>query len=390
MLFIKVLFILSGFLIFWGMIGYQLTILMLDKIVRPPKKVITNENLDIHPTISIIIVAHNEEKVILDKLKNVSNIEYPNDKTEIIVSSDHSDDQTAKLVLEFIKNNPQKNIKLYETKSRGGKTNAQNEAVRIADNEILVFTDANSMIDPQAIRWLVMGLCQENVGYVTGKLVYLNRDQVMTSESESTYWDIDVRIRSIESRIQTITAGNGALYACWKNEYVEIPNIESHDSTFPRHFALKGKRAVSIDEALVYEKAGETNQDEFKRKVRMNRIILKGILPDYRIFNVFKYKWYSFFYFGHRTCRYTLWLNHLILLTTNFLLVNEGYIYNSLFVGQLIFYILANVLLRKPCSNKYFNMMAYYMMTIYAQITGVYKSLTNNNKAYWEKAETTR
>lgn len=121
MLFIKVLFILSGFLIFWGMIGYQLTILMLDKIVRPPKKVITNENLDIHPTISIIIVAHNEEKVILDKLKNVSNIEYPNDKTEIIVSSDHSDDQTAKLVLEFIKNNPQKNIKLYETKSRGGK-----------------------------------------------------------------------------------------------------------------------------------------------------------------------------------------------------------------------------------------------------------------------------
>lgn len=77
--------------------------------------------MDIHPTISIIIVAHNEEKVILDKLKNVSNIEYPNDKTEIIVSSDHSDDQTAKLVLEFIKNNPQKNIKLYETKSRGGK-----------------------------------------------------------------------------------------------------------------------------------------------------------------------------------------------------------------------------------------------------------------------------
>ncbi|EJC3746422.1 glycosyltransferase, partial [Enterococcus faecium] len=317
MLIIKILFFLSGFLIFWGMLGYQITILLLDKIIRSPKKVMTNENLDNHPTISIIIVAHNEEKVILDKLKNVLNIEYPNDKTEIIVSSDHSDDQTAKLVLEFIRTNPQKNIKLYETKRRGGKTNAQNEAVRIADNEILVFTDANSIIDPQAIRWLVMGLSQENVGYVTGKLVYLNRDQVITSESESTYWDIDVRIRSIESRIQTITAGNGALYACWRKEYVEIPNIESHDSTFPRHFALKGKRAVSIDEALVYEKAGETNQDEFNRKVRMNRIILKGILPDYRILNIFKYKWYSFFYFGHRTCRYTLWLNHLILLITN-------------------------------------------------------------------------
>ncbi|OTP26394.1 glycosyltransferase [Enterococcus mundtii] len=390
MLSITILFFLSGFLIFWGMLGYQITILLLDKIIRSPKKVMTNENLDNHPTISVIIVAHNEEKVILDKLKNVSSIEYPNDKTEIIVSSDHSDDQTAELVLEFIRTNPQKKIKLYETNKRGGKTNAQNEAVRIANNEILVFTDANSIIDPQAIKWLVTGLCQENVGYVTGKLVYLNRDQVITSQSESTYWDIDVRIRSIESRIQTITAGNGALYACWKNEYVEIPNIESHDSTFPRHFALKGKRAVSIDEALVYEKAGETNQDEFKRKVRMNRIILKGILPDYRILNIFKYKWYSFFYFGHRTCRYTLWLNHLILLLTNFLLVNEGYIYSLLFIGQLIFYVLASVLLSKPSSNKYFNMMAYYMMTVYAQFVGVYKTLTHNNKAYWEKAGTTR
>lgn len=372
------------------MIGYQFSILLLDKILKYPKKMINTELLESQPTISILIVAHNEEKVILDKLKNVSKIEYPNEKTEIIVASDHSDDKTAEIVREFISNNPQKKIRLYETRKRGGKTNAQNEAVRIAENDILVFTDANSIIDSQAINWLVQGLCQEQVGYVTGRLIYLNRNQVVTSESESTYWDLDLQIRSIESRIQTITAGNGALYACWKKDYIEIPTIESHDSTLPRYFALEGKRALAIDEALVYEKAGETKEDEFKRKVRMNRIILKGILPDYRILNVFKYKWYSFFYFGHRTCRYTLWLNHFILIFTNFLLINEGCIYDLFLLGQVIFYLLASAILIKPTSNKYLNMMAYYMMTIYAQFVGVYKSLAHQNKAYWEKAETTR
>ena len=97
-----------------------------------------------------------------------------------------------------------------------------------------------------------------------------------------------------------------------------------------------------------------------------------------------------FFYFGHRTCRYTLWLNHLILLFTNFLLINEGGIYDLFLLGQVIFYLFASAILIKPTSNKYLNMMAYYMMTIYAQFVGVYKSLAHQNKAYWEKAENTR
>ena len=92
------------------MIGYQFIILLLDKIMKYPKKMINTELLESQPSISILIVAHNEEKVILDKLKNVSKIEYPNEKTEIIVASDHSDDKTAEIIREFISNNPQKKI----------------------------------------------------------------------------------------------------------------------------------------------------------------------------------------------------------------------------------------------------------------------------------------
>ena len=123
--------------------------------------------------------------------------------------------------------------------------------------------------------------------------------------------------RNIESKIQTITAGNGAIYAVRNKDYQRIPPIECHDSSFPIVYALEKKRAIYNPDAVAYEKAGEDDEDEFKRKVRMNRIIFRGIMPDLRVFNVFSYHWFSYFYFGHRTCRYLLWMMHLLVLLLN-------------------------------------------------------------------------
>lgn len=372
------------------MIGYQACLFLIDKLIKPTRLEVINRSSEDKPTVTILVVAHNEEKVIFDKLTNVCTLNYPKGKIEIIIASDHSTDRTNQIVEQFIQEHPKDNIRLYKTQQRRGKTNAQNEAVRIAKNEIIVFTDANSMIDPFSIEKLSDCLTQEDVCYVTGRLVYKNTQQKPTSQSESTYWDMDVRIRAIESRIQTITAGNGALYACWRADYVEVPVIESHDSALPRYFALRKKRALAVDDALVYEKAGETKEDEFKRKVRMNRLILPAILPDFRILNILKYKWYTFFYFGHRTCRYTLWLNHLLLLVSNLFLLPAGLVYQIVFLVQLLFYLIGNIVLIKSSKNKYLNIGAYYLLTIYAQLVGVYNSLAGKNKPYWDKAETTR
>src|SRR5699024_6304714 len=147
----------------------------------------------------------------------------------------------------------------------------------------------------------------------TGRLCFINQKISDVSSAESSYWDADLSTRDIESKIQTITAGNGAIYACRTEGYYDFDPIESHDSAMPTLYAIQGKRAVANHDAIAYEKAGEIIEDEFGRKVRMNRIILKYILPDLRILNVFKYKWYTYFYLGHRTCRYLLWISHLIL-----------------------------------------------------------------------------
>ncbi len=385
MITVKILFWISIFMIFWANIGYPISILILGKIIKRKNKTIVNNE----KSISIIITAHNEEKIIQQKLENVISLDYPKEKVEIIVTSDNSTDKTNEIVKEFIKNHPTENIKLYKVKKRMGKTNAQNEAVKIAQNDILVMTDANAIIKNDAIRELVKSF-SENISYVTGKLEYINGDLSETSNSEKQYWDLDTKIRDIESNIQTITAGNGALYACIRKEYYNFKPMQCHDSAMPLYYALNGKRAIANHKAIAYEKAGENTKDEYKRKARMSRIVLSSILPSIKILNVFKYKWFTYFYLGHRTSRYLLWFNHIMLLITNLVLYNQGKIYIISLIFQSIFYIIAIAKQLTNLNNTIINIIYYYCMTIIAQTKGVINTIIGKNKPFWEKAESTR
>lgn len=382
----EIVFWLSGVLIFFGIIGYPLSLMILDKIFKNKKN---EKNYDYVPNVTLLIVAHNEEKVIKQKLENVIKIDYPKEKLEILVSSDNSSDRTNSMVKEFIKDNRDFNIKLYEVKERKGKTNAQNEAVRTATGEIIIMTDANAMLDKLAIRELVSSFTNEDIAYVTGQLIYTN-DEEWTSKSESTYWNLDLKMRDIESRIQTITAGNGALYACRANEYVEFNPIECHDSIMPIYYALEGKRAINNPDAKAFEKAGETEGDEFSRKVRMARKLLSRILPSVKILNVFKYRWFTYFYLGHRTTRYLLGPLHILLYVVNGFILQNGWLYQVCFVGQTAFYLGAVLKMISKIDNKLLNMMYYYCLTLVAQLKGMYNQLTRKSKPFWEKAESTR
>lgn len=382
---LQVIFWISGFIIFWANVGYPFSILILGKIIK--RKNVKRNGYE--PTVTIMIVAHNEEKVIKEKLENVLKIDYPKEKMEILVSSDNSTDSTNEIVEDFILKHKKDNIRLYKVNERKGKTNAQNEAARTVKSEILVMTDANAMLKSDAIKELVSSF-DDNVSYVSGKLVYSNSNDNLTSNTENTYWDLDTKIRDIESNIQTITAGNGAIYACKTCDYYDFSPIQCHDSAMPLFYALNGKRAISNHNAIAFEKAGENDNDEFKRKVRMARIVLPSILPSFKILNIFKYKWFSYFYLGHRTSRYLLWLSHILLLITNILIININPIYVFSFFIQFLVYLMALLKRFFNINNRIFNFCSYYCMTIIAQLIGVFKTITGQNKPFWEKAESTR
>lgn len=385
---IEFLFYISTFIIFWAMVGYPVSLNILCRIFKKPDN---EKDFSYEPTVTILIPAHNEEKVIKYKLSNLISIDYPKDKIEIIVASDNSTDTTNEIVDEFINNNKEFNIKLYVVIDRKGKTNAQNEAVRIATGEILIMTDANSIFSKQTVRELVASFTSDDIKYVTGRSVYTNNiEGSWVSDSESIYGNFDEKMRQIESKFQTITAGDGGVYACRKIDYHDFNPIKCHDSAMPIYYALLSKRAICNHDAVAYEKSGEVIEDEFKRKARMNREILKAILPDLRILNIFKYKWFTYFYFGHRTCRYLLWIAHLLVFVTNIILMGGSLFYESIFIAQVIFYLLGLLKLITKSNHRVLNMVYYYLVTVTAQWVGVYNILTGKAKPFWEKAESTR
>lgn len=386
MLILAILFWIFAFIIVWAMGGYNFSLKILAKLMKNRKLV---KNYDLKPTVTVMIVAHNEEKVIREKLENVILSDYPKDKIEYLVTSDFSTDHTNEIVKAFIAEHPELSIRLHEAVEHKGKTNAQNEAQKLVKNDILVMTDANAMFEPNAVTELVACFASEDIAYVSGRLAYKNTENA-TAGAESVYWESDLAQRQIESNIRTITAGNGAIYACRNNLYFDLDPIKCHDAHMPRTYSMQGLRAVYNPDAVAYEKAGEVMEDEFKRKVRMNRNILPAIGEAIPCMNIFRYGWFSYFYFGHRTCRRLLWISHALLYVLSLVLSWYSPFYLLAFAGQTLFYLLAFFALATRSENRLLKMVGYYTMTIGAQWVGVFNCLTGRSKATWDKAESTR
>ncbi|MGR5981031.1 glycosyltransferase [Bacillus cereus] len=132
----KYLFYISGFIIVWAMVGYPISLKLIGRLYKNRN---LEKNYSHEPTVTVMVVAHNEEKVILDKLNNILELDYPKDKIEFLIASDNSTDKTNEIVREFIKENQDRKIRIYEVKARKGKTNAQNEAQKKCENRVFSY-----------------------------------------------------------------------------------------------------------------------------------------------------------------------------------------------------------------------------------------------------------
>ena len=160
----KILFYISGFVIVWAMVGYPLSLKLIVKIY---KNRLLEKDYSHQPTVTVMVVAHNEERVILEKLNNIIELDYPLDKIEFLIASDNSTDKTNKIVMNFISEHEDYNIRLYRVKERKGKTHAQNEAQKTITSEYLVMTDANSIMDKNSVKELMATFTSKDIAYVT-------------------------------------------------------------------------------------------------------------------------------------------------------------------------------------------------------------------------------
>ena len=347
----------------WTHAAYPLAAIALARVRSRPVEV-----GDEPPSVTVIVAAHNEAAVIERRIENLHALDYPADKIEIVVTSDASTDATDELAARAgarVITNP-----------RGGKVAAQDNAVRQTASDVVAFTDANSTWAPNALRKLVRFFADPDVAYVCGRLNVQADDG---RNKEGLYWRYELGVRAAESQIDSVTGGNGSIYAVRRSDYVEVDPRFGHDLSLPYVMVQRGRRAIYASEANAYEKATPTTEDEYRRKVRMfehcwaivvEGKVLRRLRPLYLVEIV-----------SHRHLRYASGVLHLVVLGANAALVGHGTIYAVTLGLQLG--VLAAALLGVGLPR-------YYVLVTWATVQSLVNYVRHGVPATWDAAEGTR
>jgi cellulose synthase/poly-beta-1,6-N-acetylglucosamine synthase-like glycosyltransferase len=333
------------------------------------------------PSVSLIVAAYDEGAVIGAKVDNALALDYPRDLLEVIVASDGSADGTvsearragADLVLDL---------------SRGGKIRAQDSAVAQARGDVLAFSDANSTWEPGALRTLVAAFQDETVGYACGQVQFVSDPTHPGTNQEGLYWRYEMALRALESKLGSITAGNGAIYATRRDSYLNVDPVMGHDLSFPFNMVKRGWRAVYVPAARATEKMVPSIEGEFARKRRMMShawpIVFKGGLLSPRGYPPL----YALMMASHRVLRYAAPFLHLGALLASAVLAAGSTLYAvalTLQVALLVAALLAGSVRFKPLL-----VARYYVLTTAALAAGLYDWLRHGTPAGWDAPEGTR
>jgi glycosyltransferase involved in cell wall biosynthesis len=330
------------------------------------------------PGVSVIIAAYAEEAVIADRVANLRALDYPADRVEVIVACDGSPDATAQrardagadVVLEL---------------PRGGKVRAQDAAVRRARHEITAFSDANVTWAADALRRLVQPFADPQVGYVCGQVRFVNE---RGTNQEGLYWRYEMAVRGLESRLASVTGGNGAIYATRRYSYIVVDPIMGHDLSFPFNMVKRGWRAVYAPGARASEKMVPSIEGEFRRKRRMMShgwpIMVRGGMLSPRGYD----PGYAAMIFSHRVLRYVSPFLHLAALAAAVALIGQGWVYvvaTALQAALLLAALAAALVPLRPLL-----VARYYVLTTASLAAGLWDWLTAGTEAGWQAAEGTR
>ncbi|MDQ3770295.1 MAG: glycosyltransferase family 2 protein [Actinomycetota bacterium] len=379
MIVLEGVFWLASALLFYEAAGYPLLLRVWAKLARrrslaapyPPGE---------EPLVSLVVAAHDEESVIARKVADAHAQDWPAHRLEVIVCSDGSTDATvaqaraagAEVVLDL---------------PRGGKVRAQDAGVEQARGEIVAFGDANALWEPDALRELAAAFGDPEVGYACGQVRFVNEEG---TNQEGLYWRYEMALRALESRLASVTAGNGAIYATRREAYLVVDPIMGHDLSFPFNMVKRGWRAVYAPRARAQEKMVPSIEGEFARKRRMMShawpIVLRGGMLSPRGYGPA----YALMIVSHRLLRYAAPFLHLLALGANVALVvaGGGTIYVITLAAQLA--LLAGAALAGRVRSRPLLMARYYVLTRASVALGLWDWLRHGTAAGWDAAEGTR
>jgi len=368
----------SLFLIFFAYFGYPLSLLVLTRFRR--KQVRKQE---FFPEVSFIITAFNEERRIPAKLENTLKLKYPREKLEVIVASDGSTDRTDQIVLDY----NGRGITLLKVRQRGGKENAQKEAVAAANGEILVFSDVATMLEPDGLTKIVANFADPSVGCVSSEDRLVGRDG--KPSGEGLYVRYEMALRHLETQIYSVVGLSGSFFAARAEVCRDFAtNLPSDFRTLLNSIKL-GMRGISDPQALgIYLDISDASR-EFNRKVRT---VLRGITAFFQhleLLNLFRYHIFAYEYFCHKLLRWLVPVFMISIYISNIFLIPEAFVYRVIFLLQNLFYLLGAFSIWKADFNPgaVFKIPKYFLSVNVSILYAWIKFLKGQRMVMWTPSE---
>lgn len=374
-------------IIFYTYLGYGLVIFLISKLKSRSKRINHIPDKDL-PGVTILIAAYNEEPCIEDKITNTLNLDYPKDKLSIFIVTDGSTDNTPDIVKKFHA------VKLFHDFQRRGKIHAVNRVMKYVTTPIVVFSDANTLLNAPAIRNLVRHYRDERVGGVAGeKRIYKNSEDNASGSGEGLYWKYESFLKKKDAEVYSTIGAAGELFSI-RTDLYESPaeNVIIEDFILSMTICAKGYRFMYEPEAYAIETASASVEEEWKRKVRICAGGFQAMVKLRRLLNPFRYGMLSFQYLSHRVLRWTLapLLLPIVFLTNLWLAAIGPAYYTLLLAGQVAFYLLALLgyqFREKKISVKGFFVPYYFLVMNLAVFAGFIRYIKGKQSAVWDKAQ---
>lgn len=392
---VKIVFWLLLFAVFYSYLGYGIILGILVKLKKIfyPDTSEANSN-EYSPTVSFIVCAFNEEDWMAEKIANSISLDYPAHLIEYVFVTDGSNDATPDIVSNY-PYPPHIRWRLMHHPARNGKIAAFHRAMETIQSDLVVSTDANTLVNKEAVREMVKHFQNPQVGAVAGeKRVRMKENEAAHGAGEGIYWKYESLLKKWDAELWTVVGAAGELFAIRTSLYEAVPKDSIiEDFYLTLRIAQKGHRVMYAPTASATEGPSASVAEEMKRKVRIAAGGIQSIVRLAPLLNPFKYGVLSFQYISHRVLRWTLAPLALpLILLINIYLVRTGnhWIYTAILVAQILFYLAALVgyyLESKSIRLKALFVPYYFCLMNYAVYAGFNRYIKGNQSVIWEKSK---
>jgi cellulose synthase/poly-beta-1,6-N-acetylglucosamine synthase-like glycosyltransferase len=377
--------------LFWACVGLMLYTYLLYPLLiivwaRLFRRHTPAGELDL-PTVSMVIAAYNEEDVIGKKLRNCLALDYPAERIEFLLGSDGSTDQTNEILSDCV----DARIRAFLYQERAGKLNVLNKIVPAARGDILVFSDANTMYESDAVQKLVRHFEDLTVGGVCGRLILMNPNDSDGGRGEGLYWRYENVLKRAEGLIYTVIGANGAIYAIRRELFRPLPAraVVMDDFLIPLRVLEQGQRVVYDPDARAIESTSPDMHGEFTRKVRIAAANFNAIPHILGLLNPLR-GFVALALWSHKMVRWSVPFLAIGALVTNALLLDVDRVYVVTLSLQLIAYVGAII---GYLGDRLFHRSGlflpfYYLVTMnLAVLLGFWRSVTRTQEVAWERVQ---